>query len=76
MTSIGKFIVVAGILLVVIGAAIWGLGKLGYRGLPGDMTWQTNGMRVYVPIATMIVLSIVLTVLLNLVFWLLRWWGK
>jgi hypothetical protein len=40
--------------------------------LPGDLVYEGQNVRVYVPIATMIVLSVVLTLLLNLVLRLFR----
>ncbi|HJP65727.1 MAG TPA: DUF2905 domain-containing protein [Actinomycetota bacterium] len=50
---------VAGILLVV-GSRV-GLGRL-----PGDFRFGRGNTRVYIPLATSLVLSIILTVLLNL----------
>ncbi len=57
---------VIGVLLVVIG----GLAMLGVRlpfgRLPGDIAIEGERGGIYIPIATMIVISVVLTVLLNL----------
>jgi len=61
MSGIGKMMVIAGVVLAVAGACVWGLGRLGFRGLPGDIKVESEGMRVYVPIATCIVLSLLLT---------------
>jgi NAD/NADP transhydrogenase beta subunit len=67
MSVIGKFLVAFGSLLVIIGILIsfWGsvpvLGKL-----PGDIFFQKGALRVYLPIMTSVILSIVLTVLVNL----------
>ena len=36
--------------------------------LPGDITFKSGNVTVYIPIATSIILSIVLTVVLNLLF--------
>ena len=36
--------------------------------LPGDLTFRAGGVTVYIPIATGIILSILLTVVLNVVF--------
>lgn len=64
--EIGKIILVIGILLVVVG----GLAALGVRlpfgRLPGDIAIEGERGGVYIPIVTMVVISLVLTVLLNL----------
>ena len=64
--EIGKIILVIGILLVVVG----GLAALGVRlpfgRLPGDIAIEGERGGVYIPIVTMVLISLVLTVLLNL----------
>ena len=35
--QLGKIIVAMGVVLVVVGAAVWALGRAGFRGLPGDI---------------------------------------
>ena len=69
MTDIGKFFILCGAVLAVIGAIIWALGRAGFRGLPGDISYQGQNVRFYFPIVSCIVLSIVLT----LGMWLWRW---
>jgi hypothetical protein len=73
LSSLGKGIVVFGLLLVVVGGALWLLGRAGLPlgRLPGDIHIEREGFSCYVPIVTMIVLSIVLTVLLNVIVRLL-----
>lgn len=63
---VGGLILAVGILLTVMG----GTGILGH--LPGDFTARGDGWTVYAPIATSIVLSIVLTLALNVFAWLAR----
>ena len=65
MQDVGRLLLVFGILLAVIGA---GLMLFGRFHLPGDVTFRSGNATVYVPIATSIILSIVLTVLLSLLF--------
>jgi hypothetical protein len=65
MQDVGRLLLVFGVLLVVIGGALMLFGRFH---LPGDLTFRTGNMTVYVPIATSIILPIVLTVVLNLVF--------
>lgn len=42
------------------------MGKLGLGRLPGDIVIRRENLTIFFPVATMIVISIVLTVLLNL----------
>lgn len=72
MTEIGKYLVWAGVLLALGGAAVWGMGRLGFRGLPGDFRYETENVRVYFPIVTCIVLS----VLLSAVMWVWQWLSR
>ncbi len=64
--ELGRVVLLIGVLLVVIG----GLAMLGVRlpfgRLPGDIAIEGERGGIYIPIATMIVISVVLTVLLNL----------
>lgn len=72
MVNVGKLILILGVVLVIVGAAIWGLGRLGFRGLPGDIIYESDNVRIYIPIVT----SIVLSVLLTLALWLWQWLTK
>ena len=65
--SLGALIILAGLALVVVGALIW-TGALSWFGrVPGDIRIDRPGMRVYVPITSMIILSVVLTIVLSLI---------
>lgn len=61
MIPMGKLIIVLGMVMVVIGAAVWALGRLGFRGLPGDIHYESENVRFYFPIVSCIVLSVILT---------------
>jgi hypothetical protein len=69
MTQFGKLIILLGGILVLLGAAVWALGRIGFRGLPGDIRYESDRVRFYFPVVTCLVLSAVLT----LVGWLWRW---
>ena len=69
MSDIGKLLIVCGLILALIGAVVLGLGKLGFRGLPGDIAYRSDHIRVYFPIVTCIVISVILT----LASWIYRW---
>ncbi len=65
---IGKWIVLFGVVLIVVGAAVWLVERLGLPlgHLPGDLRMRGEGWSFSFPIVTCIVVSLVLTVLLNL----------
>ena len=66
--SIGALVVGVGVITVVIGLLIMS-GALGWFGrLPGDIRIERESVRVYVPIVSMLLIS----VLLSLVLWVVR----
>lgn len=65
VADVGRLLLVFGVLLVVIGGALMLFGRFH---LPGDLTFRSGGTTIYVPIATSIILSVVATIVLNLVF--------
>ena len=65
MADVGRMFLVFGVLLAIIGG---GLMLFGRFHLPGDLTFRSGNVTIYLPIATSIVLSVLLTVVLNLVF--------
>jgi Protein of unknown function (DUF2905) len=65
MADFGRLLLVVGVLLVVVGGALMLFGRFH---LPGDFTFRSGNVTVYVPLATGIVLSVVATIILNLVF--------
>ena len=58
----GKVLVFSGLLIAAVGVLIMLGVPLGR--LPGDVVYRRGGMTVYLPIATSVVLSIVLTLVL------------
>ena len=65
-SEVGPWLVGIGALLVVLGLLVWS-GALSWFGrLPGDIRIERETVRVYVPIVSMLILSVVLTLLLNL----------
>jgi hypothetical protein len=69
MTAVARLLVRLGIVLIVVGGLVYLLGRLGisFGNMPGDLTWRRRNVTVYFPIGTSILLSVVLTLL----FWLL-----
>jgi hypothetical protein len=65
MADVGRLVLVFGVLLVIIGGALMLFGRFH---LPGDLTFKSGNVTVYVPLATSIILSVVATIVLNLIF--------
>lgn len=71
---LGRMILSFGIVLVVVGLFL----VLGPRlpvfigRLPGDISWSRGNVRVYLPLGTSVLLSLILTIVYSLVSWLRR----
>ena len=66
----GPAIMLAGLAIIVIGLLVW-WGGFGWFGrLPGDIRIERETVHIYIPIVSMLLVSLVLTLLLNL---LRRW---
>jgi hypothetical protein len=65
--TVGLSIVVGGICLIVIGLLVFSGGLNWFGRLPGDIRYEGENTRVYFPIVSMLLISIVLTLLLNLI---------
>lgn len=65
MSELGRLLLVVGVLLAVLGGALMLFGRFH---LPGDFAFRSGNVTIYIPLATCIILSIVATVVLNLVF--------
>jgi hypothetical protein len=67
MESVAKVLLGLAVLLAVVGGGLLLAAKLGLERLPGDIVVKRDGFTLYAPIGLMIVLSIVLTIVLNLI---------
>jgi len=65
--ALGKLALVVGLLLVVVGLLLTFGSKLPFRlgRLPGDIAIKRDGFTFYFPLATSVVLSVILTLLLS-----------
>ena len=70
MDNAARILLIGALLLVVVAFLLFGLSRLGVNHLPGTLKWRSKSgnTTVYAPIGLMIVVSIVGTILLNLLF--------
>jgi hypothetical protein len=70
--SLGPLVVGVGVAVVLLGVLIW-TGALSWFGrLPGDIRYRGEDTQVFVPITSMLLVSVVLTVVVNLIGRFLR----
>ncbi len=65
----GKYVIIIGLVIIVTGIIIYFFHDYfkWFGRLPGDIRIERKNFRFYFPIATMIVISIVLTLIINLI---------
>ena len=65
--GLGRLLILAGLGLAAVGVVLVFAGRLPFLGrLPGDIVVQRDNWTLYVPLVTMLLLSLVLTLVLNL----------
>ncbi|MGC8838124.1 MAG: DUF2905 domain-containing protein [Anaerolineae bacterium] len=70
--ALGRMLILMGLILCLVGVGFLLVGKVPYLGrLPGDIRIEREGFSCYIPIVTMLLLSLLLTVVLNVVLRLL-----
>ncbi len=75
MENISRYLVIGGVILIVLGGLFWLGGKIGIPlgRLPGDIRIEGENGSFYFPLASSILVSVLLTIILNLI---LRFWKK
>jgi Protein of unknown function (DUF2905) len=69
MPDLGKFLVIAGLLIAAVGALLWsGFGKGWLGRLPGDIHYTRDNFSFHFPIVTCLLLSLIL----SLILWLFK----
>lgn len=68
MNNIQKYLIVIGLLIVIIGLFFPYISKIPLFRLPGDIVIEKPNFKFYFPIVSMILIS----VLLSLIFWIIR----
>jgi len=69
-----RWFIVAGIILIVIGLILYfAPGVLHWFGrLPGDIRIENEHSKLFIPITSMVLVSIILTIVVNLIRWLMK----
>lgn len=68
--QIAKVIIIIGLVIISAGIMIFLLGKVGLFKLPGDIRFQSKNFKLYFPLASSVIISIVLTLILWLISYL------
>jgi hypothetical protein len=65
--GVGRLLIIGGVLLAVVGVVIVVAPNIPFLGrLPGDIRIDSGNVKVFIPLGTMLIISLVLTVILNL----------
>lgn len=63
-----KVLIIFGLIILLIGLLSYFSDKIPFFKLPGDIVIKRKNLTIYIPIVSMILLSIILTIILNLIF--------
>lgn len=76
--ELGRTFIILGIFLLIAGTALVLLPKLffWFGNLPGDIRIERQNTKIFIPIGSMIVISVVLTLLFNGILWLISFFSK
>jgi len=67
MSELGRFLIIIGVLLVIVGAVLLLAPKLPWLGrLPGDISFKRGNVSFYFPLGTCILISVILTLIMYL----------
>jgi hypothetical protein len=65
--GIGRLLIVGGVVIAIVGVVLVFAPNIPFLGrLPGDIRIENENVRVFIPLGTMLVLSVVATIVLNL----------
>jgi hypothetical protein len=64
--GLGRMLVLFGLVLVGLGVLVWLLEASPIGRLPGDFVWRRGNFTFFFPLATSLILSVLLTLALNL----------
>lgn len=64
-TEVGRFLITAGLVILAVGFLFLVADKLPIGRLPGDFNVEKNGFKIFIPITTCILVSVVITLIVN-----------
>jgi hypothetical protein len=64
--SAGPILVAAGVMLLLAGLLVWSGGLSWFGRLPGDIRIERDSARIYIPIVSMLIVSVLLSLVLHL----------
>jgi len=69
MENLAKYLVIGGIILILVGGGVYLAAKFGLPlgRLPGDIHIQNGNFTFYFPLASSILISVILTIVLNII---------
>lgn len=69
LSGFGKILILIGLILALLGGIIYLFGKIPFLGkLPGDIYIKRDNFTFYFPVVTMIIISLILTIIINIFF--------
>ena len=70
--QLGKWLLLTGIIISIAGAVLILFGQLGFFKLPGDLEFGGRNWKVYIPVTSCILISLILTLIMWLIYYLRR----
>ena len=61
----GRFLIIAGTVIIVLGLVFLMADKIPIGRLPGDLKFGGERFRIYIPVATCVLLSVIITLIVN-----------
>jgi uncharacterized membrane protein len=68
----GKWLILIGVIIIVVGGLLMVLGRMGLFKLPGDLEFGSKNWKVFIPLGSSIVISVILT----LILWLISYFRR
>jgi len=70
--QLGKWLIIAGLFIVLVGSLVLILGRFGLFRLPGDLEFGSKNWKFYFPLASCVIISVILT----LIMWLISYFRR
>ncbi len=68
----GKILIITGVILILVGGVLLLVETFGIGKIPGDIVIKSGNIKIYIPLGTAILISVLGTLLLNLLLFLWR----